>query len=61
MTSYLFFDGVKHTTIMSDMPNGSQKDNEASVFFAGQNRTLYFLKLAVGLASGVYYAGDKPV
>ena len=52
MTSYLFFDGVKHTTITSDMPNGSQKDNEATSF-VGQYNMLCVSKIAVGIACGV--------
>ena len=54
MKSYLFFDGVKHTTITSDMPNGSQKDNEATSF-VGQYCVLCVSRIAVGIACGVYY------
>jgi hypothetical protein len=52
MTIYLFFDGVKDITITSDMPNGSQNDNEATSF-VGQYSMLCGLKIALGIACGV--------
>ena len=52
MTSYLFFDGIKDITRTSDMPNGSQKDNEATSF-VGQYSMLCVSKIAVGIACGV--------
>ena len=53
MTSYLFFDGVKNVTKMSDMPNGSQNDNEATSFVGQQYRMQCVSKIAVSIACGV--------
>jgi len=52
MRSNIFFACVKTTTITSDMPNGSQKDNEATSF-VGQYSMLCVSKIAVGIACGV--------
>lgn len=51
MDKHIFFSCVKDTTRTSDiMPNGSQKDNEATSFVGQQYSMQFASKIAVGLA-----------